>query len=88
MKELWKRSWMLFVLILSTTLPPTVMAQGTSTWGISLNGYNSSSIGPSSLYMIDPDTGAGTQVGSNLGYTVNAIAIDPTTGLMYASMAR
>jgi hypothetical protein len=53
-------------------------------FGVSLNGHSSGSPGPSSLYTIDPVTGAGTLIG-NIGYAVNAIAIDPTTGLLYGS---
>lgn len=71
--------------LLGAVAPATTLAQITGLWGVSLNGFNSGSPGPSSLYSIDPVTGAGALVGTNLGYAVNAIAVDPTTGVMYAS---
>jgi len=58
---------------------------GGEIWGISLNGHTGGNPGPSSLYQIDRATGAGTLVGTDLGYAVNSIAIDPTTGVMYAA---
>jgi hypothetical protein len=58
-------------------------------YGVSLNGFNKGAPGPSSLYVIDETTGAGTLIGEisngDIGYAVNSIAFDPTTGLMYAS---
>lgn len=54
-------------------------------YGVSLNGFDSGTPGASSLYLVDEATGAGTLIGTNLGYAVNSVAIDPTTGLMYAS---
>lgn len=53
-------------------------------FGVSLNGHSSGSPGPSSLYTIDPVTGAGTLVG-NIGYAVNSLAVDPATGILYGS---
>jgi len=66
-------------------LPLTTIAQDGAVWGISLNGFDSSTTGASSLYQINPITGVGTLVGTDLGYAVNAIAVDPTSGIMYAS---
>jgi hypothetical protein len=58
-------------------------------FGISLNGFSNGNPGASSLYVIDEITGAGTLIGEisngDIGYAVNSIAFDPTTGLMYAS---
>ncbi len=79
---------MLSSLALLLFLPMAAQAQ---VYGVSLNGANSGNPGASSLYTIDPATGAGTLVGDFIdiygfgGYAVNAIAIDPTTGNMYAS---
>ena len=53
-------------------------------YGVSLNGFSSGYAGPSSLYAVDSTTGAGTLIG-NLGYAVNSIASDPTTGIMYGA---
>ena len=53
-------------------------------FGVSLNGFSNGNPGPSDLYIIDEVTGAGTFIG-NIGYAVNSIAFDPTTGLMYGS---
>ena len=72
---------LILVLFLVIFAPSTLYAQ---LYGVSLNGYNSSNLGPSSLYSIDPATGAGTLIG-DIGYAVNAIAVDPTSGTMYAS---
>jgi|GEM_PF-2294641 len=55
-----------------------------SLYGVSLNGYYNGIPGSSSLYVIDEVTGAGTLIG-DIGYAVNSIAFDPTTGLMYGS---
>src|SRR5919202_1102568 len=41
---------------------------------------------PSSLYRIDPDTGAATSVGS-IGYPVTGLALDPTSGTLYGVTA-
>lgn len=54
-------------------------------YGVSLNGHNQNAPGPSSLYVIDPITGAGTLIGTDLGHAVNSIAVDPTTGIMYGT---
>jgi hypothetical protein len=58
-------------------------------FGVSLNGHSNGNSGASSLYVIDEVTGAGTLIGEisngDIGYAVNSIAFDPTTGLMYAS---
>ena len=62
-------------------LPYAAQAQ---LFGVSLDGHTDSSPGPSSLYLIDPVTGDGALIGG-MGHAVNAIAIDPTTGIMYAS---
>jgi len=75
----------IFSPITSMAQSPPPVVQGETLWGISLNGYRNSTPGPSSLYVINRVTGAGTLIGSDLGYAVNAIAIDPTTGVMYAS---
>ena len=85
MKKVCKTGYILAAWALSMILPLTATAQDDGLWGISLNGFDSSTPGSSSLYQIDPATGAGTLVGTDLGYAVNAIAIDPTTGIMYAS---
>lgn len=69
----------------SMAQPAPPVAQDGALWGISLNGFSNGDSGPSSLYVINRVTGAGTLIGSDLGYAVNAIAIDPTTGVMYAS---
>ena len=53
-------------------------------YGVSLNGHTKRSPGPSSLYTVDPISGAGTLIG-DLGYAVNSIAADPTTGIMYGA---
>ena len=70
----------LFALALAL-LPLVAQAQ---LYGVSLNGHTSSDPGPSSLYEIDPLSGAGSLIG-DIGYPVNSIAIDPTTGQMYAA---
>jgi len=85
MNSIWKTSYTLAVLALSMVLPLTATAQTDQLWGVSLNGFNSGTPGSSSLYAIDPVTGAGTLVGTDLGHAVNAIAIHPITGKMYAS---
>jgi hypothetical protein len=59
-------------------------ASADTLYGVSLNGFVASNPGPSSLYTIDPNTGAGTLIGG-IGYAVNSIAVDPTTGLLYGS---
>jgi hypothetical protein len=69
------------VLAAAVFLPMAAHAQ---LYGVSLNGHEFDDPGPSSLYLIDPVTGAGTLIG-DIGYAVNAIAVDPTTGIMYAS---
>jgi hypothetical protein len=38
---------------------------------------------PNSLCSIDPMSEASTLFGTNFGYSVNSIAIDTTTGIMY-----
>lgn len=38
--------------------------------------------GTSSLFLIDPGTGAATEIGP-IGYAVSALALDPTTGVLY-----
>jgi len=55
-----------------------------SLYGVSLDGHNKNNLGSSSLYLIDETTGAGTLIG-DIGYAVNSIAFDPTTGLLYGS---
>ena len=60
-----------------------------SLYGVSLanlegNAHSRSNPGPSSLYVIDEATGAGTLIG-DIGYAVNSIAFDPTAGLMYGA---
>ena len=67
--------------LLIALLPLAAQAQ---VYGVSLNGFNSGNPGPSSLYEIDPVTGAGTLIG-DIGFPVNAIAVDPTTGTLYGS---
>ncbi|WP_417718663.1 VPLPA-CTERM sorting domain-containing protein [Salipiger sp.] len=63
----------------------TGMAQAATLYGVSLNGaWRTSDTADSLLYEIDPTTGAGTLIG-DLGYDVNSIAVDPVTGIMYAS---
>ena len=86
MLKISKIKVMLSSLALLIFLPMAAQAQ---VYGVSLNGFNSSNPGTSSLYTIDPVSGAGTYVGDidnvATGYAVNAIAIDPTSGIMYAS---
>ena len=67
---------------LSILLSQTSMAQ--TLYGVSINGHTDDNPGPSSLYTIDETTGAGTLIG-NIGYAVNALAFDPTSGKLYAS---
>jgi hypothetical protein len=73
-----------FVSLFLTGLALLPFAAQAQLYGISLNGHNRSDPGPSSLYVIDPATGAGTLMG-DIEYPVNSIAIDPTTGLLYAA---
>jgi hypothetical protein len=69
-------------LLVLSCLPIVAQAQ---LYGVSLNGHSSGSPGSSSLYSINPGSGAGTLIGTDLGYAVNSLAVDPTTGLMYAA---
>lgn len=73
------------VVVLLTLFVNSGPVQAEVLYGVSLNGFTSGSPGASSLYSIDSTTGAGTLVGTTLGYAVNAIAVDPTTGIMYGS---
>jgi len=73
---------LLLALFLLSIVPAAAQAQ---LYGVSLNGYDDDNAGPSSLYSIDPGTGAGTLIGTDMGYAVNSIAVDPTSGLMYAA---
>ena len=54
-------------------------------YGVSLKDVSDSVPVPSSQYEIDPVTGAGTVVGTGLGFAVNSIVVDPTTGFMYGT---
>lgn len=52
-------------------------------YGVDMNGGDGGNISASGiLYEIDPITGSGTQIGQ-IGYAVNSIAVDPTTGFLY-----
>lgn len=66
----------------------TIPANAGVLYGISLNGAGARSPSTrgikSSLYRIDSTTGAGTLVG-DIGFTLNSIAFDPTTGILYGS---
>lgn len=66
-------------------LSPCLAKASATLYGISLNGFISTDPGPSSLYSIDPTTGFGTLIGTDLGHAVNAIAVDPTSGILYGS---
>ncbi len=79
--------WKLLIVIVSLGMLASFAANAATLFGVSLNGFDSSTPGPSSLYKIDPATGAATLIGTDLGYPVNSIAIDPTTGIMYGSTA-
>ena len=68
-------------LLFLLSVPVTLHAQ---LYGVSLNGFDRDNTGPSSLYQVDEVTGAGTLVGV-MNYPVNSIAVDPTTGLLYAA---
>ena len=59
----------LLVAVFGLTLSALASAQPGNLWGISLNGFNDGSPGPSSLYRIDAVTGAGTLIGTNMGYS-------------------
>jgi hypothetical protein len=78
-----KRIGFFIFLLAAITLIPFVLNAATL-YGVSWNGYNSGNPGSSSLYSIDLETGAGTFIG-DLGYAVNAIAIDPNTGYLYGA---
>jgi hypothetical protein len=70
---------LIIALLFLALVPGVLQAQ---LYGVSLNGYTNGNPGPSSLYMVDTTTGAGTLIG-DIGYPVNSISIDPTTGTMY-----
>lgn len=80
-----KRKFLL--VIISLGMLASFAANAATLYGVSLNGFKNDTPGPSSLYKIDPATGAATLIGTDLGYPVNSIAIDPTTGIMYGSTA-
>ena len=84
MKLLHKTGLFILLIVVSILLPLSVSAA--ALYGVALSGSSDSSTVSTSLYSIDPDTGDGTFI-ADLGYAVNAIAIDPTTGLMYGATA-
>lgn len=59
-------------------------AQAAMLYGVSLGWNPEGEHNSSTLYTVDKATGAGTYVG-DIGYNVNSITIDPTTGQLYAS---
>jgi sugar lactone lactonase YvrE len=82
-----KIKWTFLLVFVSVGMLASFTANAATLYGVSLNGFKDDTPGPSSLYKIDPATGAATLIGTDLGYPVNSIAIDPTTGIMYGSTA-